>query len=214
MYFTNPHVSALNGSVATNPVFPASMGELANYYPNPATAQFSLGVQHQVAPAVIAVLQYVGTTAWDQNDQRAINTLPLIDPTHPPIHTMTGKLSARAPTPTSIGSTRALQALPEALHLLGHNIRGSWPVLEVAATLRTPIWPASAKETPGWLSSTGRGSRDRQQAHGCGQLSPLRLADSLPPDTWHRRIRYTGQLRMQYPRRRAGFRCKAITGMG
>ncbi len=84
VYFTNPHVSALNGSVATNPVFPAGMGTLAYYYPNPATAQFSLGLQHQVAPSVIAVAQYVGTTGWNQSNQRAINTLPLIDPTHPP----------------------------------------------------------------------------------------------------------------------------------
>lgn len=79
VYFTNPHVSALTGSVATNPVFPASMGTLDYYYPNPATAQFSLGVQHQLAPAVVALVQYVGSTGWNQSDQRAINTLPLTD---------------------------------------------------------------------------------------------------------------------------------------
>jgi len=79
VYFTNPHVSALNGSVATNPVLPAGMGTLDYYYPNPATAQFSLGIQHQLAPAVVALVQYVGSTGWNQSDQRAINTLPLID---------------------------------------------------------------------------------------------------------------------------------------
>jgi hypothetical protein len=79
VYFTNPHTSALNGAVASNPVFPASLGALDYYYPPPATAQFSLGIQQQLAPAIMAMVQYVGSTAWDQNDQRATNTLPLSD---------------------------------------------------------------------------------------------------------------------------------------
>ena len=79
VYFTNPHTSALNGAVASNPVFPASIGTLDYYYPPPGTAQFSLGVQQQIAPAIMAVVQYVGSSAWDQNDQRAVNTLPLSD---------------------------------------------------------------------------------------------------------------------------------------
>lgn len=79
VYFSDPHVSALNGSVAANPVFPAGMGTLSYYYPNPGTAQFSLGVQHQLAPAILAQVQYVGSSGWNQSDQRAINTLPLSD---------------------------------------------------------------------------------------------------------------------------------------
>jgi hypothetical protein len=79
VYFTDPHTSALNGAVASNPVFPASLGALDYYYPPPATAQFSLGIQHQLAPAIMAMVGYVGSTAWDQNDQRAVNTLPLSD---------------------------------------------------------------------------------------------------------------------------------------
>jgi hypothetical protein len=79
VYFSNPHTSALNGAVASNPVFPASLGTLDYYYPPPGTAQFSLGVQQQIAPAIMAMVQYVGSSAWDQNDQRAANTLPLSD---------------------------------------------------------------------------------------------------------------------------------------
>ena len=79
VYFSNPHTSALNGAVASNPVFPASLGALDYYYPPPGTAQFSLGVQQQIAPAIMAMVQYVGSSAWDQNDQRAVNTLPLSD---------------------------------------------------------------------------------------------------------------------------------------
>jgi hypothetical protein len=79
VYFSNPHTSTLNGAVASNPVFPASLGALDYYYPPPGTAQFSLGVQQQIAPAIMAMVQYVGSSAWDQNDQRAVNTLPLSD---------------------------------------------------------------------------------------------------------------------------------------
>ncbi|MGB7353605.1 MAG: carboxypeptidase regulatory-like domain-containing protein [Acidobacteriaceae bacterium] len=82
VYFTNPSVSVLTNQTATNPVFPASMGTLDTYYPPPATAQYSVGVQQELAPAVVALVQYVGSTGWDQNDQRAINTLPLSDLTH------------------------------------------------------------------------------------------------------------------------------------
>jgi len=82
VYFTNPKVSTTygpTGPAATNPVFPASLGALDYYYPPPGTAQFSLGIQQQLAPAVMATVLYVGSSAWDQNDQRAINTLPLND---------------------------------------------------------------------------------------------------------------------------------------
>ncbi|MGA8529514.1 MAG: TonB-dependent receptor [Acidobacteriaceae bacterium] len=82
VYFTNPSVSVLTDTTATNPVYPASMGTLDYYYPPPATAQYSLGVQQEIAPAVVALVQYVGSTAWNQNDQRSINTLPLSDLTH------------------------------------------------------------------------------------------------------------------------------------
>ena len=46
-------------------------------YKAPAVAQFSLGVQHEIAPSVIWVVQYVGNLAWHQNIQRQINTYPL-----------------------------------------------------------------------------------------------------------------------------------------
>ncbi|MGB9030653.1 MAG: TonB-dependent receptor [Acidobacteriaceae bacterium] len=79
--FTNPHVSAVTGATASNPVFPASMGTLGYYYPNPGTAQYSVGVQRQVQPGVVALIQYVGSGGWNQDDDRAINTLPLSDVT-------------------------------------------------------------------------------------------------------------------------------------
>jgi hypothetical protein len=38
-----------------------------------------MGIQREVAPSIVAVVQYVGSKGWDQNDDRAINTLPLVD---------------------------------------------------------------------------------------------------------------------------------------
>jgi hypothetical protein len=79
VYFSNPNKNAATGGVATSPLNPAGMGILALHYPDPGTAQFSVGIQQQLQPAVVAILQYVGSIGWDQNDQRNINTLPLND---------------------------------------------------------------------------------------------------------------------------------------
>jgi hypothetical protein len=62
-------------------------------YKPPGTAQFSLGIQRELAPSVIGVVQYVGTLGWTQNNDRAINTLPLNDLVHRQ-GVATGKLNA------------------------------------------------------------------------------------------------------------------------
>ena len=79
VYFSNPNTNNQTGQTSTAPFYPANFSSLASNYPLPATTQFSLGVQREVAPSTVAVLQYVGMTAWHQNDERAINTLPLSD---------------------------------------------------------------------------------------------------------------------------------------
>jgi Carboxypeptidase regulatory-like domain len=76
VFFSDPHTSTQNGSTAAIPVAAPNLTNLDYYYPNPGTAQFSLGVQHQIAPSVVAALQYVGSTGWDQNDLHEINDLP------------------------------------------------------------------------------------------------------------------------------------------
>jgi Carboxypeptidase regulatory-like domain len=80
IYFSNPNQSSLNGATASSPTSPANFTSLAYSYPNPGTIQFSLGVQQEVAPSVVASMQYVGVTGWHQNVERAVNTLPLADP--------------------------------------------------------------------------------------------------------------------------------------
>ncbi len=82
VYFSNPNTSALTGAT-TKQTFPSSLFNLAYNYSAPGTANFSFGVQRQLAPAVVGVVQYAGSLGWDQSDDRAINTLPQTDPNNP-----------------------------------------------------------------------------------------------------------------------------------
>ncbi|RZU40733.1 carboxypeptidase-like regulatory domain-containing protein [Edaphobacter modestus] len=82
VYFSNPNQSALTGAT-TSQRFPSAMTTLQYQYSPPGTAQFSLGVQRQVATSTIAVVQYVGSLGWSQSNNRGINTLPLTDTTNP-----------------------------------------------------------------------------------------------------------------------------------
>ncbi|MFC5861380.1 TonB-dependent receptor [Acidicapsa dinghuensis] len=87
VYYSNPYCSwsSLNDtSVAGNclsntnlPILPASLTTLATTYKAPGVAQYSLGVQHELKPSLIWVIQYVGNIAWHQNIDRPINTFPL-----------------------------------------------------------------------------------------------------------------------------------------
>jgi hypothetical protein len=79
VYFSNPNTSNKTGQTAKAPFFPGNFNSLDYQYPSPATAQFSLGVQRELAPSTVALVQYVGMTSWHQNIQRAINTLPIND---------------------------------------------------------------------------------------------------------------------------------------
>ena len=81
VYFSNPNTSALTGATTTQ-TFPANLVTIDYHYPNPGTADFSLGIQRELAPSVVAVVQYVGSDGWNQSDDRHINTLPLTDPTN------------------------------------------------------------------------------------------------------------------------------------
>ncbi|WP_158941673.1 carboxypeptidase regulatory-like domain-containing protein [Granulicella sp. S190] len=82
VFFSNPNTSYTSGATAASPVSPANLTALSNYYPNPATTQYSFGVQQELAPSIILGLQYVGSSAWNQNNDREINDLALSnDPT-------------------------------------------------------------------------------------------------------------------------------------
>ena len=78
-YFSDPNTSNKTGQTAAVPFFPGGFSSLQYAYPSPGTQQYSLGVQREIARAVVAQFQYVGMSAWHQNVQRAINTLPIND---------------------------------------------------------------------------------------------------------------------------------------
>lgn len=82
VYFSDPNTSALNG-LTTSQTFPSTLTNLQYNYRPPGTAEFSLGLQRQLAASIIGVVQYVGSIGWDQNDTRQINTLPLADANNP-----------------------------------------------------------------------------------------------------------------------------------
>jgi hypothetical protein len=74
-YFSQPGKAWDTGAVIapTNLIFAGGAYDLAQHYSAPAVAQYSLGVQHELAPSVVAVVQYVGNLAWHQNIQNNIN---------------------------------------------------------------------------------------------------------------------------------------------
>jgi hypothetical protein len=79
-YFSNPGFSWQTGVAAGSagvPVFSTGVTNLAQNYRAPAVAQYSLGVQHELKPSMIWVVQYVGNLAWHQNVTRNINNYPL-----------------------------------------------------------------------------------------------------------------------------------------
>jgi hypothetical protein len=80
VYFTTPNKSYVTGASAALPFGPQGLTTLSRVFPPPGVAQFSLGVQHEIAPSVVAVVQYVGNVAWHQNIRRNINTYPVNTP--------------------------------------------------------------------------------------------------------------------------------------
>jgi hypothetical protein len=75
--FSNPSKNWVTGGTASTPTFPQGMTTLATYYPAPAVAQYSLGIQHELQPSLIWVTQYVGNLAWHQNIMVPINNYGL-----------------------------------------------------------------------------------------------------------------------------------------
>jgi hypothetical protein len=78
VYFSNPNTSALTGQTTLNH-FPSNLTNIKYKYPPPGTANFSLGVQRELAPSIVMQVQYVGSRGWDQDNDRQVNTLPLVD---------------------------------------------------------------------------------------------------------------------------------------
>lgn len=80
VYLTRPNTSYVTGAAAALPFGPQGLTTLSRVFPPPGVVQFSLGVQHEIAPSIVAVVQYVGNLAWHQNIRRNINTFPIDTP--------------------------------------------------------------------------------------------------------------------------------------
>ena len=76
-YFSTPGKNWNTGNVISPNalIFAGSGDSLAKDYKAPAVAMFSLGIQHELAPSLIAVVQYVGNLAWHQNIVNNINNM-------------------------------------------------------------------------------------------------------------------------------------------
>ena len=80
VYLTDPHTSYVSGLNAATPFFAQGSSPIAQTFRAPAVAQFSLGIQDQIAQSMILVVQYVGNLAWHQNINRHINNYSLNTP--------------------------------------------------------------------------------------------------------------------------------------
>jgi len=78
--FTNPSTNWSTGGTASAPSFPQGYNSLNVHYPDPGVAEYSLGVQHEILPALVLTTQYVGNLAWDQNTWIPSNNFPLSTP--------------------------------------------------------------------------------------------------------------------------------------
>jgi len=78
--FTNTSYNWQAGVPASTPLFTQNPSSENTYYPQPAVAQYSLGVQHEIARSLILVTQYVGNVAWHQDTTLPINNFPLSTP--------------------------------------------------------------------------------------------------------------------------------------
>jgi hypothetical protein len=78
-YLSSPGTNWQTGQSAAAqgfPIFPTNLDSLAPHrYGPPSVAMYSLGLQRELAPSVIWVLQYVGNTARHQVDGRQINNI-------------------------------------------------------------------------------------------------------------------------------------------
>ncbi len=90
---TNTSYNWQSGGAATTPLFTQGPTSESSYYPAPGVAQYSLGVQHELASALILTTQYVGNISWHQNSNIPINNFPLTTPLTTRLAAATGKLS-------------------------------------------------------------------------------------------------------------------------
>ncbi len=77
VFLSNPTVAIATGTAAATPITaPGITGMAYTDYKNPATYQFSLGIQRQISASTVLSVAYVGNQNRHQNDYRNINLPP------------------------------------------------------------------------------------------------------------------------------------------
>ena len=77
VFLSNPSVSIATGSAAAAPITPPAITGMAySDYNNPASYQFSFGIQQQISNATVLSVEYVGNENRHQSDYRNINVPP------------------------------------------------------------------------------------------------------------------------------------------
>ena len=117
--FSSPQTTWTTGATAANPLLPQGLTALNPYYPAPGVVQFSLGVQREIQPSLIWVVQYVGNLAWHQNIERNINNYSLNTPLLVnPDPTLAGYTRANIGDPSNNSGTNPGGSSPTAPNLL------------------------------------------------------------------------------------------------
>jgi Carboxypeptidase regulatory-like domain len=106
VFFSEPTRSVNTGATGTS-LYPSNLTTIKFSYPPPGTMNWSLGIQHQLMPSVVTAVQYVGSSGWDQNDIRQVNTLPLTNDPGNYYSTGNGNWAFTPPTDPSWNPTYA-----------------------------------------------------------------------------------------------------------
>jgi len=123
VYFRDPSVSVLNGEKAATPIFPASFTALARDCLPPASQQFSLGIQHELAPRRVLSVGYVGNVNIHQRIQRNINVPLLDDPRRADVRAGTAVVNEIRPFPGFGSITYGENSISGNYHSLQVNLR-------------------------------------------------------------------------------------------
>jgi hypothetical protein len=113
-YFSTPGTNWNTGAVIapTSLIFAGGGNSAQQNFRAPGVAMYSLGVQHQISPSVIWVVQYIGNLQWHQNIvNNSLNGLP----------TTIGLVNTTTKTPAATCSSTSVAGCYDARQVAGSN---------------------------------------------------------------------------------------------
>jgi hypothetical protein len=183
VYLSNPHTSLITGGTASAPAGVQGLTSLAQNYKAPAVVQYSLGVQRELSPSVVWLVQYVGNLAWHQNVTPQINNFPLN--TDPAVRAAGGSLSSYTnlagqlitlptsglgPIAGSKDSFRTYQGYG-GITQYENNTNGNYSGFQTALRVQNR-WGLSGEIDYTWSHEIDITSYDRQNARNGGPSNP------------------------------------------